>query len=74
MTRRMSLPPLQKIPEGVVEEPHVEMAKLVLAFKYHKFANCLAFIGGHFLVAVLVSVVGKPTHLGSDFGIADFKV
>ena len=74
MRSGMTLPPLQIVSEGVVQQPHVEVAELVLRFKDHKVADGLALIGSHFLVAVLVAVVSKTPHLGCNFGVGYFQM
>ena len=70
----MPLSPLQIIPEGIVKQPHVEMAELGLRFQYHEIADRLAFVGGHGLVAVLIALLGKPPHLGGNLGVGYLKV
>ena len=67
-------PPLEEVPEGVVQQPHVEMAEFALALQYQVVANGLALVGGHFLAVVLIPIPCQPPHLGRNLGIADFKM
>ena len=64
------LPPLKVVPEGVVQESHVQMAELALALQYHEVADRLGLIDGHFLAVVLVAVACQPPHLGRNFGVS----
>ena len=67
--------PLKVIPEGVVEQPHVQVAQLVLRFENDEFANRLSFIGGHGLAVVLITTLrGQLPHLGCDLGIGNLKM
>jgi hypothetical protein len=66
--------PLEIITKGVVEQPHVEVAELGLRLQYHELANGFTFVGGHFLIAVPISTLGKPPHLGSNLGVGNLQM
>ena len=74
MAQGVLFPPLNVAAKSAVHQSHVDAGTACFGFRVSRTRRqSRSFIGRHGLGVVLITLAGEPSHLGSDFSIADLQ-